>query len=99
MKNVSLKFNFKDLVPLLLSKFSLILWIFLAIVILVEGWVIKSSVDKVLAANDLSQFAGAQLTRVSFDVYDQIEKRLTENSSFLPSQPTTADPFGRAPLE
>lgn len=91
---MQLKLDYKSFLAKLMAKFSLVLWLFLALVILAEAWVIKASVDKVLTANDLTQFSSAQLTRVNFNTYESIDKRLTENSAFLPEEPNTADPFG-----
>lgn len=92
--NMKMNLDLKSFVPLLLKRFSLVLWILLGLVILAEGWVLKSSTDKILTANDQSQFAGAQLVRVNFTAYEQIEQRLNSNNQFLPPEPETADPFG-----
>lgn len=91
---LNFKLDYKTFISKLLSKFSIVLWIFLGLIIIAEAWIIKDSVNKVLLANNLSQFAGAQLTRVNFGLYEQVEKRLTENSAYLPEAPTTEDPFG-----
>ncbi len=86
--------DFKQLMPLVMARFSVVLWIFLLSVILAEGLIIKSSVDKILTATNVSEYAGAQLTRVNFGVYDDIEKRLSENLKFVPSEVSNKDPFG-----
>lgn len=94
MKNVNLKFDFKNIGQAIIKRFSIVLWVVLGFVILAESWVIKSSVDKILTASDDSQFSNTQLVRVNFDLYDSIEKRLIENQTYLPPEPSTRDPFG-----
>jgi hypothetical protein len=92
--NLKLSLDLKSFVPLLLKRFSLVLWILLGLIMVAEAWVLKSSVDKVLTATDQSQFAGAQLVRVNFTAYEKIEERLNNNNQFLPPEPETQDPFG-----
>lgn len=94
--NLNIKLDYKSILSKLLAKFSIVLWVFLGLVIFAEALVIQDSVAKILQANNLSQFSGAQLTRVNFTLYEQLEKRLTENSAFLPDEPSTEDPFGLA---
>ena len=95
--NINLKFDYKKILQLLLKKFSIVLWVFLGLVIIAEGFVIKDSLDKILVASDQSQFAGAQLIRVNFNAYDSIEKQLDENSKYLPGFDNTNNPFGIKP--
>lgn len=97
MKSINLKFDFKNIGRVLIKRFSIVLWVVLGFVLLAESWVIKSSVDKILTASDDSQFSNAQLVRVNFDLYDSIEKRLIENQTYLPPEPSTRDPFGIRP--
>ncbi|HMR55158.1 MAG TPA: hypothetical protein PKD34_01020 [Candidatus Doudnabacteria bacterium] len=97
MKSIKLKFDLKGILPLVFRRFSLVLWIALGLVIAAEGFVIKRSFDKIMIANDSSLFANVQLIRVNFNTYDEIEKRLNENTNFLPPQPIAADPFGLPP--
>ncbi|HAG27484.1 TPA: hypothetical protein DCG61_01730 [Patescibacteria group bacterium] len=97
MKNLSLSFDIKGILPALFKKFSLVLWIALALLIVAEGLIIKRSFDKIMTANDSSLYANVQLVRVNFNTYDQIEKRLNENTNFLPSTPVSPDPFGLPP--
>lgn len=86
--------NYKDVLAFLMKRINLVLWIFLGLVLLAEGFVIKDSISKVLLIADQSQIAGAQLVRVDFNLYDSIEKRLNENSQYLPSSLDSPDPFG-----
>ena len=95
--NINIKFDYKQILQLLLKKFSIVLWVFLALVIIAEGFVIKDSLDKILTATDQSLFAGAQLIRVNFPVYDSIEKQIDENSKYLPQFDNVNDPFGTKP--
>ncbi len=92
--NISL--DFKTILSYVLKRFSLALWVLLAFVIIAEGFTIKSSINKIQKANEQTQFNGSQLIRVNFTTYDSIEKRLNSNSSFVPAEPTTIDPFGLA---
>lgn len=91
---INLKFNYKTFIPFILKRFSLVLWVFLGLVIIAEGFTIKSSVSKILQANDDHITNGVQLLRVNFGVYSDIDKRLTANSNFVPSEPPQNDPFG-----
>ncbi len=94
MKNLNIKFDLASAVAFIQKRFSLILWILLALLFLVEAWVIKSSVDKFLTANDQSVFSSVQLVKLNTDQYDKIEKRLSENELYLPEEPRVQDPFG-----
>ncbi|QQS23074.1 hypothetical protein IPM19_00695 [bacterium] len=89
-----MKLDLKAILPFILKRFSLVLWVFLGLVIIAEAFVIKSSIAKMNKAQEQSQFANSQLVRVNFDSYEAIEKRLSENASFVPSTPTSGDPFG-----
>ncbi len=92
--NVNIKFDYKKIIQVLLKNFAIVLWVFLGLVIIAEGFVIKDSFSKILTVADQSQFVGSQLIRVNFTAYDQIEKKLEENSKFLPSFDNIPDPFG-----
>ncbi len=94
MKSIKFSFDFKNISQAIIKRFSLVLWLVLGLVILAEAWVIKGSVDKIFAANDDSAFPNAQLVRVNFTLYDEIEKRMIENQTYLPPEPSTRDPFG-----
>lgn len=89
-----MKLNYKGIVPFVLQRFSLVLWVLLGLIIIAEAFVIKSSIAKIKKAQEQSQFANSQLVRVNFKSYEAIEKRLSENKAFVPSQPTGGDPFG-----
>jgi hypothetical protein len=97
MKNIKLKFDLKQILPLVFRRFSLILWIALGLIVVAEGFVIKRSLDKIMIANDSSLYANVQLVRVNFNIYDKIEKRLNDNINFVPPQPIATDPFGLPP--
>lgn len=88
-----MKLDLKAILPFILKRFSLVLWVFLGLVIIAEAFVIKSSIAKINKAQDQSQFSNSQLVRVNFNFYEAIEKRLSENAVFMPSQPTSGDPF------
>ncbi len=94
MKSLKRYLDLRKLTELLATKFALVLWLVLALVLLGEAWVIKGSLDKILKANDNSQVGNAQVIRVNFSLYDVIEKRLIDNQTYLPPEPTTRDPFG-----
>jgi hypothetical protein len=97
MKNIDIKFDYKAILQFLLKRFSIVLWVFLGLVIIAEGFVIKDSLNKILTATDQSVFAGAQLIRVNFTVYDTIEKHIDGNSKFLPEFDSAPNPFGTKP--
>jgi tellurite resistance protein TehA-like permease len=92
--NINVKFDFKNILQLLLKKFSIVLWVFLGLILIAEAFIVNDSLSKVLTASDQSQFAGTQLIRVNFATYDAIENRLNENAKFLPINQNANDPFG-----
>ncbi len=94
---LSLKFDFKKSLSYILKRFSLVLWVFLGLVVIAEALTIKASVSQILQANAEQAINNAKLLRVNFETYNSIEKRLTTNSSFIPSESTGIDPFGVAP--
>lgn len=91
---LNIKLDYKQIIPFILKRFSLVLWVFLGLVILAEAFVLKSQVAKISKAREQSQFSNSQLVRVNFKTYEAIEKRLSESAAFIPSTPTTGDPFG-----
>lgn len=91
---INLKFDYKTILPFVLKRFSLVLWVFLGLILVAEGLTIKSSLDKINAANAEPLLNNAQLLRVNFGNYDAIEKRLSHNQAFIPQEPTITDPFG-----
>ncbi len=91
---IDLKFSLKSILPFILKRFSVVLWVFLGIIILAEAFTIKSSVDMITQANSEPLLNTAQLLRVNFESYEKIDKRLSHNLSFTPSEPKAGDPFG-----
>ncbi|HMQ01652.1 MAG TPA: hypothetical protein PKD79_01115 [Candidatus Doudnabacteria bacterium] len=97
MKNLNINFDLKTIINLIFKRFSLVLWIAIGLVLIAEGFILKNSLDKIITANDASLFANVQLVRVNFFTYDNIEKKLNYNTSFLPEEPVTTNPFGLPP--
>lgn len=98
MKNINLSFDLKSITRSLQKRFSLVLWLVLALLVLAEAWIMKGAVmDKILQANDRTQFAGAQLVKLNLNVHEVIVERLTENSRFAPTDSNTRNPFGIRP--
>lgn len=91
---INFKLDYKTILPLILKRFSLVLWIFLGLIILAEAFTIKSSVNKILEANAEQVTNLSQLLRVNFATYSAIDKRLTTNSAFAPADSSGVDPFG-----
>lgn len=96
--NIKVKFDYKSFLQLVLKKFSIVLWIFLALVIIAEGFVVKDSLNKIMTVSDQSLYAGAQLIRVNFPLYDSIEKQIEDNTKYLPQFDNINSPFGLKPL-
>lgn len=94
---INLKFDFKKIIPIILNRFSLVLWLILLLVALAESYVISASVAKINRANEQGEIDSAQLVRINFSAYDTIEKRLNHNQEFVPQEPTSSDPFGLPP--
>ncbi len=91
---LELKFDYKKTLSYVLKRFSLVLWVFLGLVLLAEALTIKASVNQILEANAEQAISNAKLLRVNFETYNAIEKRLTDNAAFVPSESSGIDPFG-----
>ncbi len=92
---MKLAIDFKNLNPLklILSKISIILWLFLGLVLLLVVWVVFSEVAKInQIQTDLSS-AQNRIVRVNMDKYKEVEQRLNENASFSPKVIPGTDAF------
>lgn len=97
MKKNYLSLNTKDIITFAKTHVAIVLWVFLLLMLLAEIFVLKNSVIKFLASNDESLFGGAQIVRVDFPAYQQIEERLVNNEQFMPAETKGSDPFGVKP--
>lgn len=96
---LDLKFNFAALPGLAKKYIQFVLWAFLIIVLAMEFFVIKNSVDLALLARTTAPGAQAQIVRVNFEQYKAIEKRLQDNTGFQPQPVKYTNPFGLAPAK
>lgn len=90
---MKLSFNLKTVTTFLKKRTAIVLWIALAIVLLLVGLVIKGSAETALQARTSPVGVQAQIVRVNFDLYNQIEKHLKDGLIFVPKS-SWGSPFG-----
>jgi hypothetical protein len=73
---------------------SALLWSFLLVVLLLEGWAIQRSVVIILRSRDIVSTFENKTTRVNFGLYDGILKRWQENAKYEPEPLVGGNPFG-----
>ncbi len=95
MKNINLDLGF--LKKFFKQHISILLWLFLGIVVLLEAFVVKGAVDMVRKVRNTPPNVQTPIVRVNISQYDNIENLLQENTAFEPSATTNDDPFGLAP--
>jgi hypothetical protein len=95
MKNISL--NLGSLQTIFKQHISILLWVFLGIVVLLEVIVIKGAIGTVLSVRNTPPVVQTSIVRVNMPMYDSVEKLLENNLSFDPSVTTNDSPFGLAP--
>lgn len=86
----------QELVRTIIAHMSIALWVFLAVILLAEGFVLKNSVGKFLAGNNSDTAASAQIVRINFNQYEKIEQRLVAGEQFAPANTSSNNPFGLA---
>ncbi len=80
------------------SNISIVLVGCLLILILAEGWIVKTSIDIVYSSRTISNLPKAKQVRINFLLYDEIAKRFAEGDS-APVTPVTArNPFTPLPV-
>ncbi len=94
---MKLHLNGAALLGLLKKNISLPLSLVLVMVIILEAFVIQSSVNMVLQVKNQVPNIQTKIVRVNVAKYGEIEKQFTQNGLFLSGPVTTADPFGKAP--
>ena len=101
MNKISFSLNLKTVAALLdrvKSNFSLVLWVFLGIIIVLTGLVIYQEVRKVSSVQTDTAGILDRIVRVNMGQHESLEKKLGENSSFQPWPVAGADAFGPAPV-
>ncbi len=98
MKNV--KFTFKDVKLILKQKTYVLFWIALVIVILLELWVIQKVVSVALdAKNNPAPDALNQTVRVYFPAFNEVLKKVDENTNYSAQSVNGLSPFGLPPQD
>lgn len=92
---LSFKFSLKTIPALAKKHIQALLWLFLIVIMAMEFFVIKSSLDLILAARATAPGAQAQIIRVNFEQYKLIEKRLDDNNQYSPNPIKYTSPFGQ----
>lgn len=94
MKKIKLKFNAKAISKFIKQYISVILWVILIAIFIAEGFVLRNSVWQFLGdSGELTNVGTAQVVRVDFNLYDNIEEQLKENEAYIPQSTQSADPF------
>lgn len=99
---MKLSINLKSvpLIPLLKKNISLLLLLCLIIVALASAWVMFSEIRKVSQARvDNSAANIGKILRVNISQHAELEKRLEENSRFIPEDIANADAVGVPPTK
>ena len=84
----------QELARIVLSHMAITLWIFLALILFAEAFVLKNSVGKFLSNTSDETLANAQIIRINFAQYEKIEKRLVAGEAFTPENTSENNPFG-----
>ncbi len=95
MKNININFN--TIYQKLQQNISIALWVFLAIIIALEGLVIKRSVDMVQTVRNQPEEFQTKVVRVDNKLYESLENEITSNITFEASPVTAPNPFGSSP--
>lgn len=99
---MKLSINLKSLplISLLKKNISLLLLLCLIVVALAAGWVMFSEIRKVSQARvDNSAANIGKILRVNTAQHAELEKRLEENSRFIPEDVSNADAVGVPPTK
>jgi len=97
MKNININLNFGSLTGFFKRHTSILLWLFLALIVLLEVTIVKGATDMVLRVRNTPPNVQTPIVRVNITQYDAIEKLLEQNNSFEPSVTTNDNPFGVTP--
>lgn len=96
MKNV--KITFKDIKLIAKQKTYIVFWVALAIVIVLDLWVMQKGVNVALEAkNNPAPDALNQTVRVSFPAFNEVLKKVEANTSYTVPPLNIGSPFGLPP--
>jgi hypothetical protein len=79
------------------KNYSILLWLFLAIVVLLESTVILSEWRKISQAQSDPNIVQAKAIRVNLEQHEKLEEKLNENANFQPRIIPGGSSFGVAP--
>lgn len=98
---MKLPIDLKGVSPLKIFKknFSIVLWVFLGIILVLTGLVIFKEVRKVTQVQTNPEGALDRIVRVNLTQHQALEKLLGDNSSFEPQPVPGANAFGSAPAK
>lgn len=94
---MKLSINPKQLIGQLQKHFSILLSLCLVVVMLLEFFVIKHSVDLVLRVKNQVPNFQTRITRVNLQRYGAIEQRIEENNNYTATGVPVVNPFGPIP--
>lgn len=86
--------NFKPLVSKLRSNLSIVFWLMLVILLLVEGLVLKKAYDKIAIARTEVEIKVSRQVRINQAAYNDAVRRVESGSSYSPQPPLDSSPFG-----
>ncbi len=97
MKTLNISLNLGSVSGIFKKHISILLWLFLVVVILLEATIVKGALDMILRVRNTPPNVQTSTVRVNIPQYDAIEKLLEQNVSYEPSVTTNSSPFGQTP--
>ena len=93
-KNINISLDFKGLAAKARQNIGMTLWAALAVLIILEGLIVREAIGVMLGAKQITPTARTQPVRVNFNLYDTLTKRFDQQSGFVPSPGIPPSPFG-----
>lgn len=96
---MKLPFDLKQLslTRLIKKNFAIVLWAFLVVVLIMEGFVIYSEISKVSMVQSDPAVVQAQMVRVNLEQHKKLEEQLEANANFEPQIIPGGSSFGITP--
>lgn len=94
---MKININVKSIGEIAQKHFSIVLGLCLAVVVIMEFFVIKRSVDMILSIKNQTPNLQTRIVRVNLPLYMDIEKRIEANNNYTASGTPASNPFGLPP--
>jgi hypothetical protein len=86
--------NLRPLLGKLRANVTIVFWILLIALILLEAWVLKKSYDKVRVAKEEVQISVSRQVRINDEAYNKAIKRVETGNTYQPQPALESAPFG-----